>query len=108
MREKTVERKVREWAEANGVYTRKFVSPAHRSVPDRVFAKYGKIIFIEFKKPGEEPSPLQYRELEDLWIGAHIDSAWCDNAEECITNLRAFFGGHNPWENPKHTGWRCI
>jgi hypothetical protein len=38
----------------------KFVSPGTRGVPDRiVILPKGQVIFIELKKPGEKPGPLQ-------------------------------------------------
>lgn len=107
MKEKHIEAKVVRWCKANGVYTRKFSSPAHRGVPDRIFAKGGLIIFVEFKDTGKKPTPLQYKELEDLWVGAGIDSAWTNDADECISNLKLFFVGLRPWEDPAHPGWHA-
>lgn len=41
----------------------KFTSPARRSVPDRIFLCDGSFVFfIEFKKPGEPPTPNQTKE----------------------------------------------
>ena len=45
----------------------KFTSPGRRSVPDRLCVlPQGEVIFVECKRPGEEPTPAQYRELERL------------------------------------------
>lgn len=50
-----------------GFYVRKFVSPNHRSVPDRLFiSPAGDVFFIEFKAPGKTPTPGQEREIARL------------------------------------------
>lgn len=45
----------------------KFTSPQRRSVPDRLCVlPDGHVLFIECKRPGEEPTPSQWRELSRL------------------------------------------
>lgn len=45
----------------------KFVSPGHRSVPNRlVLLPGGRVVFVECKAPGEKPRPEQLREHERL------------------------------------------
>lgn len=63
MTESYIEGKVCEFATAWGFIVRKFVSPGHRSVPDRLFmhACCG-VFFIEFKNTGKEPTSAQIRE----------------------------------------------
>lgn len=47
--------------------TLKFVSPGHAGVPDRlVILPAGKVIFVEMKRPGEKPRPLQLKVMEKL------------------------------------------
>lgn len=62
--EKDVEKRAADWAKRNGWWTRKFTSPAHRSSPDRIFAKGGVVVFIEFKRLGQKPTPKQLHEHE--------------------------------------------
>lgn len=61
-----LERDVESWAKAqwrkSGGWCRKFTSPAHRSSPDDIFAKGGRVFFVEFKRTGENPTPLQLEE----------------------------------------------
>lgn len=65
--ESEIEAKVRKYAEQRGLYQRKFVSPAHRSVPDRLFiAKGPALFFIEFKRKGKKATPEQDREHERI------------------------------------------
>lgn len=75
--EKEVEKKVCDYAKGLGFYIRKFVSPAHRSVPDRYLIAPGppgatpeelaatlylRLFKIEFKRQGECPTEAQERE----------------------------------------------
>lgn len=60
MLEKEIERFVR--TKLSG-YLLKWVSPGETGVPDRMLIIPGKVIFIEFKKPGGKLSPRQ-----QLWI----------------------------------------
>ncbi|ECC1562044.1 TPA: VRR-NUC domain-containing protein [Salmonella enterica] len=57
---------VAEVKKAGGV-AYKFISPGHRSVPDRiVLLPGGRIVFVECKAPGKPPRADQQREHERL------------------------------------------
>lgn len=65
--EKDIESRVCKYAERCGWRAMKFVSPNYRSVPDRIFFKHpSRVFFIEFKKPGEKPTPKQRAEIDRL------------------------------------------
>lgn len=60
MREKTLERKLVEAVKATGGVAPKFVSPGFDGMPDRlVLLPFGRIGFVEVKRHGEKPRPLQ-------------------------------------------------
>lgn len=60
MREKTLERKLTEAVKAMGGIAPKFVSPGFDGMPDRlVLLPFGRIGFVEVKRHGEKPRPLQ-------------------------------------------------
>lgn len=60
MREKEVERKLREEVKKKGGLALKFVSPGMSGVPDRIILlPGGQICFVELKAPGKKPRPLQ-------------------------------------------------
>ena len=61
--EKQIEKKVCDYAKAKGFLHNKFVSPSCRGVPDRIFAKNGKIFFIEFKALNKKPTELQKHKI---------------------------------------------
>lgn len=60
MIESDIETKMRKLIKKRGGLFVKFVSPSSRGVPDRiVLKKPGIIIFVELKREGETPTPLQ-------------------------------------------------
>ena len=84
--EKDIERTVCRVAREEGWYVRKFTSPAHRSVPDRLFIKRGRVVFIEFKRPGGKTTPGQDREIERL-RAAGVAVYVCDSVHEALDRL---------------------
>jgi hypothetical protein len=64
--ERDIESKVGDYAKKHGVWHRKFKTPQRRGAPDRVFAKFGRVFWIEFKAPGKLPSPLQKSEIAKM------------------------------------------
>ena len=79
--EKKLEKRCVKIANAHGWYTRKWASPSHRGVPDRLFLKDGAVMFIEFKAPGREPTMLQYDEIEQI-RGHGGKVYWVDNVDD--------------------------
>ena len=60
MREKRLERRLAEAVKAMGGIAPKFVSPGFAGMPDRlVLLPGGKCGFVEVKRRGEKPRPLQ-------------------------------------------------
>ncbi len=59
LKESQIEHKVCEYSKEVGWLCYKFSSPSNRGVPDRIFIKNSKLIFIEFKAFGKEPTRLQ-------------------------------------------------
>jgi hypothetical protein len=80
MLERDIERRVVEIAKKNKWLSFKFVSPAQRGVPDRIFIKGGRIVFIEFKAPGKKLTDIQdyiIRRMVDFGCEVHV----CDSVE---------------------------
>ena len=60
MREREIERKLVSAVKSRGGICPKFVSPGFDGMPDRVvLLSHGKLGFVEVKRPGEKPRPLQ-------------------------------------------------
>lgn len=74
MLEKKIEERLKTRAKEAGGLAIKWVSPSMSGVPDRiVFLPGGKIIFVELKRPGEKPTPLQDRIIGMLrGLGADV------------------------------------
>lgn len=66
MLEKKIEGSVCDYAVRKGMWCRKYVSPARRGAPDRIFAYKGRVFWIEFKKKGGVLSPLQRIEIKKM------------------------------------------
>lgn len=59
MIESQVERYLQSKVRANYGLCMKFVSPGTAGVPDRIVIHRGRTMFVELKRPGEKPRPLQ-------------------------------------------------
>lgn len=83
--EKEIEKKIGLHAKKVGVLYRKYTSPSNRAVPDRQILAHGGVTgFLELKRKGEKPTPLQWRELRTLKeMGFNV--GWCDNVRDGCT-----------------------
>lgn len=60
MREKTLECKLVQAVKAMGGIAPKFISPGFDGMPDRILLMpFGRFAFVEVKRHGEKPRPLQ-------------------------------------------------
>lgn len=64
--EKKIETKCKKWARDHGWHVRKWSAPGNSGVPDDIFVKGGKVVFIEFKRVGNVPTDLQCDEAEQI------------------------------------------
>jgi hypothetical protein len=79
--EAKIERTVVQWAKELNVLTIKLNVRGQRGVPDRLFLYDGRVLFLEFKRPGAVPTPIQRWELNNL--RAHgFDAAVTDDIEQ--------------------------
>jgi hypothetical protein len=85
--EAKIEKRVVAYCRSRGLYTRKFASPAHRGVPDRIICGRGKALFLELKRPGNTPTGLQFHELEELRRHGMI-AHWA----ECFEDAKRIIG----------------
>jgi Holliday junction resolvase-like predicted endonuclease len=72
---------------AAGWFVRKVKWLCRKGAPDRIFAKGGRLVFIEFKRPsGGRRSAHQKREIR-LLEAAGIEAYFCSSAEEAYEIL---------------------
>lgn len=64
--ESKIERDAIKFAEQQGWWVCKFVSPGLNGVPDRLFIRNGRHLFIEFKRPGGEATPQQLKRHREM------------------------------------------
>lgn len=82
-----VEKTVCNRAEMAGWLVRKIEYPGRRGALDRMFIKDGRVVFIEFKRPGGVLDPLQEREKERL-IRHGAEAYVIDDVEVGLNVLR--------------------
>jgi len=88
--EKRVEDAAIEEAKKLGVKEIKLSIAGHRSWPDRLFfAAVRRLLFVEYKRPGEEPRKDQARKIRDLRaLGFKVEVISC--MEEARRSVRRF------------------
>lgn len=90
--EKNEEDAVTRWAKKHGIKHRKMNGMGNRSWPDQMFYDgplKGKVVFIEMKRKGEEPTSQQYEKLQELQ-DAGLIAEWFDTREGAIKFLSSF------------------
>lgn len=91
MKESALERKVVAYCRKNALLCYKFVSPGNRGVPDRLIVAKGKVLFLELKKKGKKPSPLQEHEMM-LLRGQGVSATDADSFSEARWIIDRIFG----------------
>lgn len=66
LRESEVERPSKEYAKKRGWIAYKLMLCDVNGVPDGLFIRRGRVIFIEFKAPGEFPTPQQAKRHKEI------------------------------------------
>jgi hypothetical protein len=73
MLESVLQQKATEYAVSRGWFSRKVQWMGRRGAPDKLFARGGLVVFVEFKQKGKKPNLLQEREIArmqaaGLWV----------------------------------------
>lgn|GEM_PF-2420081 len=74
-----------------GIFHRKYKGPGRRSHPDRLFAKGGRALWIEFKLPGNTPTELQWLEIRAM-RAAGLRVTWTSSRRGFKKILAAYWG----------------
>lgn len=85
--ERDIEGPAKRHAKKRGWMVVKLMRCDINAMPDSLFMRRGIVMFIEFKKLGEEPSPQQlkrHREIRAQGIAVHV----CDTLEMAYELLR--------------------
>ena len=81
MKESTIEKTAIKLAKEKGYLTYKFVSPNNKGVPDRIFIKNGRVIFVEFKAPNKKATALQQYVINEMLL-QQCEAYVIDNIEK--------------------------
>jgi hypothetical protein len=72
---------------SSGWLVNKLINVSLNGTPDLIAHKLGKTIYIEVKRPGQKPRPLQEYRMKEL--AEHgIKSITCHNVDECLAELQ--------------------
>ena len=71
----------------HGYKVRKLMFIGVRGAPDRLFGRDGGALIIEFKRPGEVPSPQQLRRHKELRDDFGFRVEWTDSYQEACRML---------------------
>lgn len=86
-REIEIERPASQFAEMRGWFEAKIQSPGKRGMPDRIYHRHGMTMYVEYKAPGEKPTPQQrkrHSEIRDHGVPVHV----IDNLEQAYALFR--------------------
>lgn len=87
MRESVIEHDSMKYAERMGWWEVKLMKCSKNGMPDRLLMRNGRVIFIEFKRPGEEPDKQQRKRHAE--IRAHkIEVYVVDRVDDAVEILR--------------------
>lgn len=87
MRESQIENYGKQRAKNLGWYVRKYTTPSRRSAPDDIFAKEGRVFWVEFKATGEVPTELQ--DLEHIEMRGYGLTVYVCDSKDGIANILA-------------------
>lgn len=76
-----LENTCKKWARKHGWFVHKFRSPGHNASPDDVFIKSGRVLWVEFKAPGAQPTDLQSIVIRNM-LSVGADVVWLDDEED--------------------------
>jgi Holliday junction resolvase len=66
MKESTIQSKIAKRLRENGWLVTKLIQTTMNGIPDLMAIRKGDVIFLEVKKPGEEPSELQKYVIDNI------------------------------------------
>ena len=66
MTEQQIQKKISDHYELNGYFVVKLIKTNKNGIPDLLCTKGGSTIFIEVKRQGKHPTPLQQHRIKEL------------------------------------------
>lgn len=91
LRESAIEKAVVGHAKKIGVRSVKLNGPGDRGKADRMFLRDGRVIFIEFKRPGGKPTALQLKWQREM-TALGFTSLIVDSIKDGIIEIERHYG----------------
>jgi len=66
MREIDIEQPASQFAASRGWFEIKIMQASKRGFPDRFYARDGRVVLVEYKAPGNVPTPQQCKRHQEL------------------------------------------
>ena len=94
MRESTIQKQIIQWLQKCGakVYNEHGDGYTRRGKPDIIACVQGRFVAVECKAPGENPTPLQLRELDQIRRAGGVAFV-AHSLEEAQAAIHDQFGG---------------
>ena len=84
MRESSLERRIKRYAESKNCFFWKFVAPGTKGVPDRIIiTPDGVTGFMEIKAPGKKPREIQEHRMQQI-RSKGLAATWASNYELAV------------------------
>ena len=90
--EKVLERRLGQYCKDHGIIYVKGKATGQKGFPDRMLIRSGKVLFLELKRKGCKPSPLQKHWQNKLWCEG-MEAEWTDNYDDAVRIIEEVFGG---------------
>jgi hypothetical protein len=90
-----LEQPAKAFAERKGWLYEKVVSQSRKGWPDRLLAKCGRVILLEWKKPGKEPTAQQSKRHRELRDDYGLDVRWYNDLAQFMRDCEAGFPVRN-------------
>jgi hypothetical protein len=81
--ESRIEYKLIRFCKEQGILCEKLVKASESGWPDRTLLYKGRVMFLELKRLGEKPEPLQQWILDSL-VQKGFVAKYADNFEDCV------------------------
>jgi hypothetical protein len=89
--EKVLERHLSDYCREENIIYIKGSAAGKRGFPDRMLIRSGKVLFLELKRKGCKPRPIQRYWMNKLREEG-IDAEWTDNYADAVRYIKGVFG----------------
>tara|TARA_R100000541_G_scaffold34564_1_gene42965 strand:- start:2465 stop:2740 length:276 start_codon:yes stop_codon:yes gene_type:complete len=89
MLESKIEKDSLKEAAKHGWFAFKVMSQLNKGLPDKCFIGHGKVVFIEYKQPGKQPTKLQAK-VHQTFLEHGVKVHVCTSIDETMEVLNSY------------------